>query len=433
MASSSSDISISVSYTLSDYFRDNKVNENDRNEIIKRICLTLIAPEALRKMENSCTRASQMSACAYFRKINIQTFQKVIEKTTTRYPLIVCGDRRFAVMKEKGEEPNIFSKILGSIGHVQHHSDRQGGFKTIFPAIELTSSADPLTMRVFAWAKIVVKTEKVIPTSQESKTEQSFNKEVALLEDFRSPLTVDLIKTIKFIGKEDYLRLGMLMEWCPFTLRNKSQTQTYPKKLQYAKALIEILLMLKAKGIYFRDLKEDNLLIDAEGNLKLADFGVAVPVKDASCFAGTVSYRAPEYMQGGARLEEAYAKKKIAKTEEEKKVIRREIMEIKQRCATLQGDVWAAGIIIYKLFYGNHPIIEKIRMHSFVPGEVDIKKLYEKWLVTDPKAIQTHIDEIFEGDPAPNTIMGILKGMLVLDPEQRFTCEDVKALIDRVV
>lgn len=436
MASSSSDVSSSGGYTLSDYFRDNNVKTDDRNEIINRIGSALIAAESVNEMENSSTGDSQLNACAYFRKRSIQQFQGV-SRGNIRYPLIVVGDRKFTVIRERKKNFNLFSWIVNlfsSSRQVKHKSARQGGCKTVFPAIELSHSVDPLNMRVFAWAII----SKAIPTSTESKIEESFNKEVGMLREFRNPRTVELIETVKFIGKEDRLRLGMLMEWCPYSLgskiRSSRETLTDPEKLQYVRALIEMLLMLKAKGIYFRDLKGDNLLIDAEGNLKLADFGQAVPVQEAyKSTSGTIAYRSPDYIKGDVLIDEAYKRFKKAKTEEEKNDIRQQIEDIIQRYATLQGDVWAAGIIIYKLFYGKHPIIEMIRKHSLVPGEVDIKKLYEDWLVSNSETIQTHIDEIFEDDHVSNTIMGILKGMLVLDPEQRFTCEDVKALIDRVV
>jgi serine/threonine protein kinase len=55
------------------------------------------------------------------------------------------------------------------------------------------------------------------------------------------------------------------------------------------------------KSIMHRDLKLSNILISSEGELKLADFGVARKLEKnelANIFCGTPLYMAPEMLLG---------------------------------------------------------------------------------------------------------------------------------------
>ena len=72
----------------------------------------------------------------------------------------------------------------------------------------------------------------------------------------------------------------------------------------YAKQLVDGITYMHRQGIAHRDLKLENVLLDADFNLKIADFGFACPIQGenglgfSNRFVGTVQYMAPELLAG---------------------------------------------------------------------------------------------------------------------------------------
>lgn len=93
--------------------------------------------------------------------------------------------------------------------------------------------------------------------------------------------------------------------------------------VQVAKAIHH--LHTKANVVH-RDIKDENVILDGEGNIKLIDFGSAAYIKSGpfDVFVGTIDYAAPEVLAG-----KPYRGK--------------------------EQDVWALGILLYTIIYKENP------------------------------------------------------------------------------
>ena len=132
-----------------------------------------------------------------------------------------------------------------------------------------------------------------------------------------------------------------------------------------------------SKGVVHRDLKVENLLLDGENNIKLADFGFSNFYESETSllntWCGSPPYAAPELFEG-----KKYVGPKV--------------------------DMWSLGVVLYVLVSGTLPFDG--------PTLMELRERVVKCQYRVPFFLSTECEQL-------------LKGLLVIEPERRFSIEAV--------
>ena len=104
---------------------------------------------------------------------------------------------------------------------------------------------------------------------------------------------------------------------------------------EYAVPVLTALKYMHDAGFVHRDVKPENIVYDADGVVKLIDFGLASRVGDIDIWGGTDAYMAPEVS--------------ICKKAEYPRFVE----------VTTKMDSWSAGVTIFELIMGRLPCAEE--------------------------------------------------------------------------
>uniref|UniRef100_A0A7N8X6V6 Protein kinase C n=1 Tax=Mastacembelus armatus TaxID=205130 RepID=A0A7N8X6V6_9TELE len=161
----------------------------------------------------------------------------------------------------------------------------------------------------------------------------------------------------------EYLNGGDLM----FHIQDKGRFELY-RAMFYSAEIVCGLQFLHSKGIIYRDLKLDNVMLDHEGHIKIADFGMCKEnvfgENRATTFCGTPDYIAPEILLG-----QKYS---------------------------FSVDWWSFGVLLYEMLVGQSPFHGDDEDELFESIRMDTPH-YPRWINKEAKDL---LERLFERDPS---------------------------------
>lgn len=247
----------------------------------------------------------------------------------------------------------------------------------------------------------IVALKKTRLESEDEGVPSTAIREISLLRDLKHANVVDLKDVIHSNQK-----LYLVFEFLDKDLKKYMDSLGKPLKPMLVKSymfqLLQGIAFCHRRRILHRDLKPQNLLIDRQGTLKLADFGLArafgVPIRTYTHEVVTLWYRSPEILLGGRQYATAV-------------------------------DIWSIGCIFAEmvtrtpLFPGDSEIDELFKIFRVLgtpteetwPGVSafrDFKATFPKWAPTDVSKLLPTLE--------PNGI-DLLNKMLIYEPGKRIS------------
>lgn len=226
-------------------------------------------------------------------------------------------------------------------------------------------------------------------------------REISLLKELEHQNIVRLEDVVSHKNK-----LYLVFEFLTQDLKRYLDNHTIEEDLiqSYMYQLLKGIAYCHSNRVLHRDLKPQNLLIDTEGTIKLADFGLArafsIPVRTYTHEVITLWYRAPEILLGS-------------------------------RNYSTPVDIWSIGCIFAEmltgnaLFPGDSEIDQLFRIFRVLgtpteqvwPGVTSLPDYQDSLPVWHPK----NLADVIRADPIA---LDLLSRMLVYDPSVRITAKD---------
>jgi serine/threonine protein kinase/tetratricopeptide (TPR) repeat protein len=253
----------------------------------------------------------------------------------------------------------------GGMGKVFRAEDRLFGRLVALKQVRLLF--DPLTLRPPHLGAASADANTIVDRAQ-SEFRLALAQEFKILASLRHPNIVSVLDYGFDEFRQPYFVMELLSASQPIT---EAATYAAPNtRLMYLAQMVQALAYLHRRSILHRDLKPDNILV-ADQRVRLLDFGLSLVAGEGDHpddLSGTLQYMAPELLDG--------------------------------KRASPQSDLFAAGVIAYEMFAGEHPFAAT--------------------------TLSDMVDRICNADPdlaaldAPAEVVNVIQRLLHKQPGQRF-------------
>lgn len=317
--------------------------------------------------------------------------QKLLAEALTQVSLKSSTKRPDPTLSDIGIYQAIDKKVPGD------PSAKGSPFST--PAAPSTTITSRVSINNFVFHKVLGKGSfgKVLLAEFKGRGEyfavKALKKDVVLMDDdvectmvekrvlalaWENPFLTHLFCT--FQSKEhlffvmEYLNGGDLM----FHIQDKGRFDLY-RTTFYSAEILCGLQYLHSKGIIYRDLKLDNVMLNKDGHIKIADFGMCkenmLGENRATTFCGTPDYIAPEILLG-----QKYS---------------------------FSVDWWSFGVLIYEMLIGQSPFQGDDEDELFESIRMDVPH-YPRWITKETKDL---LEKLFERDSTRRLgVVGNIRG-----------------------
>lgn len=245
--------------------------------------------------------------------------------------------------------------------------------------------------------------KKIRLESEDEGVPSTAIREISLLKTLRHPNVVKLHDVVHTDQK-----LYLIFEYLDHDLKKHMNAQGVPLAPMVVKSymyqILSALTYCHTHRVLHRDLKPQNILIDREGSVRLADFGLArafgLPIKTYTHEVVTLWYRAPEILMGCRQY-------------------------------STPVDIWSVGCIFSEmaqkraLFMGDSEIDQLFKIFKVLgtPNEEnfpsvtsfpDFKPTFPKWRAQSLARLATNLDE---------SGIDLLSKMVCYDPARRISAK----------